>query len=139
MRIIASKRIVAADEDESFMDESFDDAFDAPAGDGDEDVDDKLDSIADDIDEMQDDLDDVKEDGVDIEIDNNIENHYIAECDQCHGVFISAVIETAQEVESVTGTCPICNQNSTQYLKWVVKPIEHDEDEVEEEGMIGFE
>lgn len=82
---------------------------------------DTLEDMSDKIDDIQDAVDDVDEDTVDIETDNNIENHYIAECDKCHGIFISAVIESDQEVEKVSGICPLCESESDQYLKWVVK------------------
>ena len=59
-----------------------------------------------------------------IEIDNNIENHYIAECESCHGIFISAVILSDQAVETLTGTCPLCGKDTDQSLKWVIKSIE---------------
>lgn len=67
---------------------------------------------------------DVDEDDPSIEIDNNIENHYIAECESCHGIFISAVILSDQAVESLTGICPLCGKDSDQSLKWVIKSIE---------------
>ena len=59
-----------------------------------------------------------------IEIDNNIDGHLIAECDKCHGIFISAMIESDQEVEKISGICPLCEKESDQYIKWVVKAIE---------------
>ena len=67
---------------------------------------------------------DVEEDDPSIEIDNNIENHYIAECESCHGIFISAVILSDQPVESLTGICPLCGKDTDQSLKWVIKNIE---------------
>ena len=118
------KRIVAADEDqfdfgdnaggdEEFYSEDVDDTFD-----------DKLDDIADTVDDMQEDIEDIQEEDDNIEADNNIEDHYIAECEKCHGIFISAMIESDQEVEKITGICPLCGKESDQYLRWVVKPIE---------------
>ena len=86
--------------------------------------DDTLDEMADNIEDMQDTLDDVQEDDVDIEVDNNIDGHLIAECDKCHGIFISAMIESDQEVEKISGVCPLCEKESDQYIKWVVKAIE---------------
>lgn len=91
---------------------------------GDETFDDNLDDMADTIEDMQDTLDEVQEDDVDIEIDNNIDGHLIAECDKCHGIFISAMIESDQEVEKISGICPLCEKESDQYIKWVVKAIE---------------
>lgn len=60
----------------------------------------------------------------DIATDNNIENHYIVECDRCHGIFISALLESDQVVEHVTGVCPLCEKESDQFIKWVIKPVE---------------
>ena len=65
----------------------------------------------------------VEEDDVDIEMDNNIANHYIAECDSCHGIFVSALIQSDQEVESITGICPLCDKDTTQYLYWIIKNV----------------
>lgn len=59
-----------------------------------------------------------------IEVDNNINNHYIAECDRCHGVFISSVEVTDQDIESIEGVCPLCNRDSTQQLKWKIEEVE---------------
>ena len=90
----------------------------------DENVSDKLDNIADNIEDMQDVVDDaVKQDDVSIEMDNNISNHYIAECERCQGVFISAMIESDQDVDKISGICPLCEKESDQYLKWVIKEI----------------
>lgn len=105
--ITASTRITAADE---FGDEAEDDGFN-----------DQLDDMADNIEDMQDTLDEVTEDDPSIEVDNNITDHYIAECEKCHGVFISAVTESDQEVQSVTGVCPLCGKESEQLLKWIVR------------------
>lgn len=111
-------RIVAADERNSFRDRDF-------GGHG---IGETLDDLADDMEDIQDTIDDTlddidEEDPVDIEMDNNISNHYIAECDNCHGVFISALIESDQEVESISGVCPLCNKETDQYIKWIVKDI----------------
>ena len=83
--------------------------------------DDQLDDMADNIEDMQDTLDEVTEDDPSIQVDNNITDHYIAECEKCHGVFISAVTESDQEVQSVTGICPLCGKESEQLLKWIVR------------------
>lgn len=85
---------------------------------------DALDDIADDVEDMQDQLEDITEDDPSIEIENNIAEHYIAECDKCHGIFISAVIKSDQEVEKITGICPLCEKESEQFLRWVVTPVE---------------
>lgn len=119
--IRASRDVVmAADEDEE-EDEglggfSFDDEDDS--------MDETLEGIADDIEDMQEDVDELQEDDVSIEIDNNIEGHYIAECDKCKGIFISAMTETDQVVESIKGTCPLCDKESEQFIKWVIKKVD---------------
>lgn len=106
--INASRRIVAADENDFETDYN---------------IADTIDDISDSVDDIQDTIDDIDEDDVDIELDNNIANHYIAECDRCHGIFISAMIESDQDVEKISGTCPLCDKETDQYLKWIVKSI----------------
>lgn len=69
---------------------------------------------------------DGQQDGSTIEIDNNIDNHLIAECQNCHGIFISAMIASDQPVESINGVCPLCNKNTEQFLKWIVKEYPED-------------
>lgn len=44
---------------------------------------DQIDNIAESVDDIQEEIDGIEEDEVDIELDNNIANHYIAECDVC--------------------------------------------------------
>lgn len=112
---IEKKRIVGADEDT----DEFEDDFAEP--DQDDSIEDSLDDIQDTVEDMQDDIEDIQEDDVTIDTENNIAGHYIAECDNCKGVFISAVIESDQDVESITGECPICGKNTAQYLKWIIK------------------
>lgn len=90
---------------------------------------DTIDDISDSVDEIQDTIDDVEEDDIDIETDNNIANHFIAECDSCHGVFISALKESDQEVEKITGVCPLCDKETDQYLKWLIKSVNGDEED----------
>lgn len=106
--INASRRIVATDENDFESDYN---------------IADTIDDISDSVDDIQDTIDGIEEDDVDIELDNNIANHYIAECDRCHGIFISAMIESDQDVERISGTCPLCNKETDQYLKWVVKSV----------------
>lgn len=120
--VAASKYIKAADEDEEDFaaDMNLDDA------DG---VMDALDDVADDVEQIQDGIDDMEEDSVDIALNNNISNHFIAECEKCQGVFISAVVESDQEIDHVSGICPICGKETDQYLKWVIRDINSDEDE----------
>lgn len=104
-------------DDEDDLDEGmeFDDFSDA------DDLSDKVDDIADDLDDLKDDF--MESDNTDIEVDNNIENHYIAECESCHGIFISALVESDQAVDSVHGVCPLCGEESDQDLKWIVRSI----------------
>lgn len=64
-----------------------------------------------------------------IETDNNISNHYIAECDACKGIFITAVISSDAKVDSITGICPLCEQESTQYLRWLITAVEEVNDD----------
>lgn len=123
-RIIASSRrsyIKAAGEDED--DGIFVDDMDS------DDIVDSIDDISDDIDDMRDSLEDLAEDDTNIEVDNNISNHYIAECDACKGIFISAVIESDQELDHITGVCPLCGKETDQYLYWVIKDVDYEESE----------
>lgn len=127
MKITANHktRIVAADED------IWGDPEDGDVEVEEEDVDveeqgtaDAIDDLADNVEEMQDQLEEISEDDPSIETDNNIAEHYIAECDRCHGIFISAVIKSDQEVEKISGICPLCEKESDQFLRWVVTPVE---------------
>lgn len=111
--IKASKYIYAADDDEDI--DMLEDSEDN--------IDDQLDQIADNIEDIQDTVDDVEEDDVSIDTENNIANHYIAECDNCHGVFITAVLQSDQEIEKISGICPICEKETDQYLNWVIKEV----------------
>ena len=104
---IHKRRIVAADED--FMNDPYD-------------FSEAVDDLAENVEEVQDTIDDMDEDDPSIEVNNNIEDHLIAECERCHGIFISAILQSDMEIDHVTGTCPLCGRESNQYLKWVVKP-----------------
>ena len=73
--------------------------------------------------ELNSDIEDFRQDDPTIEIDNNIAGHYIAECERCHGVFISSVEESDQEIESISGVCPLCDHETTQLLNWVVVDV----------------
>ena len=64
---------------------------------------------------------DGQQDGSTIDIDNNIVNHLIAECENCHGIFISAMLASDQDIESINGVCPLCNKDTEQSLKWIIK------------------
>ena len=68
-----------------------------------------------------------EQDGATIEVDNNIANHLIAECQNCHGIFISAMIASDQVVESINGVCPLCSKETEQFLKWIVKDYPEEE------------
>ena len=79
---------------------------------------------ADTVEEEEADMDlgeDGQQDGSTIEIDNNIINHLIAECQNCHGIFISAMVASDQKVESINGVCPLCNKDTEQFLQWIIK------------------
>ena len=104
------------EDEESFADDEFLDEEDG--------FEDTLDEMADNIEDMQDTVDEITEDDVNIENDNNIDGHYIAECEKCHGIFISAVTESDQQITKISGTCPLCEKETDQYLKWVVKAVE---------------
>ena len=95
---------------------------------------DAIDDVADAVEDIQDTVDEVDQDDVNIDMNNNISGHYIAECDSCHGVFISATIESDQKVEKVSGVCPLCEKETDQYLKWVIKSV-NDSEEYESEDI----
>ena len=103
----------AEGDDDAFMDEMEDD----------ESLMDAIDDVADNVEDLQDSVDDIQEDEVEIMINNNIADHYIAECERCNGVFISAVVESDQVIDHVSGTCPLCGKDTDQYLKWVIKSV----------------
>ena len=108
----------ADDEFEADLDAVYDDEGD------DDGLMDAIDDVADNVEDIQDSIDDMEEDEAEIEMNNNIADHFIAECDRCHGVFISAVVDSDQEIDHVTGTCPLCGRETDQYLKWVIKSVE---------------
>ena len=87
-----------------------------------EDLKTNLDSLSDDLDHIKDLIEDdiMSEDPTSIAIDNNIEQHYIAECEECKGVFISAVVKSDQKVDKISGICPLCEKSTDQYLRWVI-------------------
>lgn len=119
-------RVVAADE--NVFDDDFDDAVMEEDIDVEEDaLGDQLDNLEDNLEDIQDAVEDVEEDDVDIELDNNIVDHLIAECENCKKTFISAMIESDQEVESISGICPCCGKDTVQQLKWVIKPYPQDD------------
>jgi len=72
--------------------------------------------------EVEEDIgEDGRQDGSTIEVDNNIVNHLIAECQNCHGIFISAMLASDQDIESINGVCPLCNKDTEQTLRWIIK------------------
>lgn len=72
--------------------------------------------------EVEEDMgEDGRQDSSTIEVDNNIVNHLIAECQNCHGIFISAMLASDQDIESINGVCPLCNKDTEQTLKWIIK------------------
>lgn len=115
------RRIVADDEDDMQLDDSAIDMLDDDGFDSSDDE--AIDDIADAVDDLQDSVDDVVQDDEQIEVENNIEDHYIAECDRCKGIFISAVKESDEPMEYVHGTCPLCGEETDQTLKWVVRAV----------------
>ena len=125
-RPLTSVAVTAADDDEDTEEPAVDafsgfdefDEFGDPA-----DIADSVDDLADSVDELQDRIDETDPDEVNIDMDNNIDGHYIAECERCHGVFISAVVESDQVVDSISGICPLCEKETAQYLKWVIKAV----------------
>ena len=119
---VTSSSITAADDD--FESDDFSDETDpTDTTDSNDSLSDNIDDIADTVEDIQDTIDDVQEDDVNIQVENNISDHYIAECERCHGIFISSVIRSEQPLEKISGTCPLCDRQTDQYLKWVVKDV----------------
>ena len=112
-------RVVADEEDLMFDEDLVDD---------DEALQDTITDVADTIDDLQDAMDDVVPDDVSIDMNNNITDHFIAECEYCHGVFISAVVKSDAMLKSIHGTCPLCDRESDQYLKWLIIDAESSDD-----------
>lgn len=87
----------------------------------------ELENDAEELDESGEEVDDEgmgedgQQDGSAIEVDNNIFNHLIAECQNCHGIFISAMIASDQDVESVNGVCPLCSKETEQFFIGIIK------------------
>lgn len=90
-----------------------------------------LDNDADEVEEdvVDEDMgEDGQQDGSTIEIDNNIFDHLIAECQNCHGIFISAMIASDQDVQSINGVCPLCSKETEQFFIGIIKPYPEDEE-----------
>lgn len=115
-KVYSATAITAAEDDMDMIDDDF------MYEDGS--IKDGIDELSDKVEDIQDQVDDMDEDNIDINMDNNITNHYIAECESCHGIFISAMIESDQAVEKITGVCPLCEKDTDQYIKWVVKDVD---------------
>lgn len=114
--IVASKQYIkAAGEEDEFDIDEFEDAADSDG------IMNAIDDVADNVEELQDTVDEIKEDDVEIAINNNIADHFVAECERCNGIFISAVVDSDQVIDHVTGTCPLCGKETDQYLKWVIR------------------
>lgn len=115
----ASTNIFAADEDEDgpFEEEEDIEEEDIPELNTDE-VEDILD------DEQEDFEDDIAQDSPAIETENNLANHFIAECDVCKGIYISPVVNSSTNPTSVEGTCPICGKDTTQTFRWIISDFE---------------
>lgn len=128
-KVLASSPITAADDEidaDEFLAEDPDmGGPDAEYG-AEGDLGDQIDDLAEGVEDIQDQLDDVEEDDVSIEIENNIDGSLIAECDTCNGIFISAMRQSDQQVDRISGVCPLCNKETDQILKWVVKKLEYD-------------
>lgn len=121
-RVVAATPVTAAVEDEDNF------AFDVEDTDS---MQDSLDDATDAIEDLQDtveDIDDAPQDTV-LDMENNIENHYIAECTRCHEIFISAVVESDSPVEAIEGECPCCHEQTKQELKWIVRDVSYGEAE----------
>ena len=69
---------------------------------------------------------DGQQDGSTIDVDNNITNHLVAECQNCHGIFVSAMLASDQIIESINGVCPLCSKDTEQFLKWIIKDYPED-------------
>lgn len=121
------RRIVAA-EDDMFDDMGEDDVDEIEE---EVDIEQTLDDLSETIATIKDTLTAYEEDLPDIEVENNITDHYIAECDNCHGVFITAIEDTGTEINDISGICPLCDEESLQELKWVIRDAHPDEDEEE--------
>lgn len=118
-RVATFKPVMAAEDD-------MPDVFDVDDTDGMQDAVEDMSDTLEDIQDTMDEIDDAPQDTV-LNMRNNIENHYIAECDRCHDIFISAVQESDSPVESVEGECPCCHEHTKQRLKWIVRDVNFDD------------
>ena len=134
----SQSKITAADEDDGFGDfEGFGGgSAPDPIGDSGDGMEDAIDDLQDSVDDLQDSMEDIVEDDPNIDITNNIENHYIAECEKCKGIFISATVESDQDVDSISGICPLCEQETEQLLKWVIRAKGSDDSDSEETKLM---
>lgn len=126
-RVVANsdntRSVVYAADDDEFMADNFDDFNEDDAENPD--LDETVEDLADTAEDLHDAVDsNIEEDDPSIQTDNNIESHYIAECDECGGIFVSAVLHSDQTLNSISGICPLCGKESEQHLKWVIVPTE---------------
>lgn len=114
----AKRYVRAAEEDEFNFDDEDLDEFSDKESDG---LMDAINDVADNVEDLQDTMDEISEDEAEIAMNNNIADHFIAECDRCNGIFISAVVDSDQVIDHVSGICPLCGKETDQYLKWVIR------------------
>lgn len=114
-----SSRITAAEDDEFDFDKDMDS----------DSLTDNISDITDTVNDIQDAIEDDNPKETILDIHNNIENHYIAECERCHEIFISAMTESDTPVESIKGECPVCHEQTTQDIKWIVRSIDNRDSE----------
>lgn len=129
-RIKASSYIRGAEEpfeDIEFDDEDGTDFKDVQVSDDSDSLYDNIEDMADTLADIQDNVEQITQEDPNIDIDNNITNHYIAECDRCHGIFISAMVQSEQNVDKISGICPLCDKHTDQYLKWVINSVNNDD------------
>ena len=126
------QRVMAADDDFDTMD------FEGDIDGVDDGFRDTIEDVADSVQDIQDTVDETEEDEPNIEVENNIDDHYIAECEKCHGIFISAVVESDQDVQKVTGECPLCKEETDQYLRWIVRKLDRSFIKEDHGPHIGF-
>lgn len=131
-----SRKIYAAEGDDEFDDEDMIDLDDEDFDEEDSEAGEDFEDDEDFEDELE---DEVELDETNLPTDNNIENHYIVECDNCHGIFISALVESDQLVRNIRGICPLCDKESDQYINWIVRKVDNEEFEEEENFEEFFE
>lgn len=116
-RVASFKPVMAADDEDMSVDSFLAEDTDT--------VSDAVDQMSDTLEDIQDTVDEISDSPQDtvLDMDNNIADHYIAECTRCHEVFISAVVASDTVVDSIQGECPLCHENTKQDLKWIIKDV----------------